>query len=67
MHNASWSEPRSFVSLYSAEQSKDKPTKVAIYGDMGDYPWNNKMNVLKDLPGQGGAHNIFRGSLLWIP
>ena len=46
---ATWSAVYSFKSGYSsADEAAGQPTKVAIFGDMGVYSWNNMGNMLAD-------------------
>jgi hypothetical protein len=46
--NSAWSSVFSFRTL-----SSTRPPVMAVFGDMGVYPWNNMANLLQVFDGRG--------------
>ena len=46
---SAWSETLAFTSLYYGGADAGGTTKVAIFGDMGVYAWNNMGNLIDDI------------------
>ena len=42
------SDEFSFRAPYAGTDGPDGTTRIALYGDMGVYPWNNMQNLLED-------------------